>query len=148
MEIVDPVLWSNCLCLLRHSLLIFKRAELCTCPCHLQGGEFSGEKKSDAHERRRLVQLVHLQAREIEGLRDEIGLLSRKGGHILPPTAGGGPRGAGGGGGGGGGGPGAGEGSVGFMGGGVGYVGGPSPPPPSLPPVIPGTHQHRTHAQP
>ena len=37
-------------------------------------------------ERKRLVQLVQLQAQEIEALKDEILLLSRKGGHILPPA--------------------------------------------------------------
>ena len=52
----------------------------------MQGGEFSGERKSDIHERQRLIQLVHLQAQEVEALKEEITLLSRKGGHILPPT--------------------------------------------------------------
>ena len=51
-----------------------------------QGGEFSGERKSDIHERQRLIQLVHLQAQEVEALKEEITLLSRKGGHILPPA--------------------------------------------------------------
>lgn len=45
-----------------------------------------GEKKSDARERQRLMQLVQLQAQEIQALKEEIGLLSRKGGHILPPA--------------------------------------------------------------
>lgn len=32
------------------------------------------------------MQLVQLQAQEIDSLKDEITLLSRKGGHILPPS--------------------------------------------------------------
>ena len=51
-----------------------------------QGSEFSGVRKADVHERQRLIQLVHLQAQEIEALKEEITLLSRKGGHILPPA--------------------------------------------------------------
>ena len=54
--------------------------------CFLQGSEFSGPKKTDLHERQRLIQLVHLQAQEIDALKEEITLLSRKGGHILPPA--------------------------------------------------------------
>ncbi|XP_030833850.1 cilia- and flagella-associated protein 44 isoform X2 [Strongylocentrotus purpuratus] len=50
------------------------------------GGEFQGSRKADVVERKRLIQLVQLQAQEIEALKEEIGLLSRKGGHILPPT--------------------------------------------------------------
>ena len=52
----------------------------------MQGGEFTGVRKSDVHERQRLIQLVHLQAQEVEALKEEITLLSRKGGHILPPA--------------------------------------------------------------
>ena len=52
----------------------------------LQGTEFSGARKADLRERQRLVQLVQLQAQEIDALKDEITLLSRKGGHILPPA--------------------------------------------------------------
>lgn len=52
----------------------------------MQGSEFTGARKSDIHEKQRLVQLVHLQAQEIEALKEEIMLLSRKGGHILPPA--------------------------------------------------------------
>ena len=37
-------------------------------------------------ERQRLHTLVQLQAQEIEALKSEISVLSRKGGHILPPT--------------------------------------------------------------
>ena len=54
--------------------------------CCLQGDEYGGVRKGDMHERQRLVQLVHLQAQEIEALKEEITLLSRKGGHILPPA--------------------------------------------------------------
>ncbi|XP_064651335.1 cilia- and flagella-associated protein 44-like isoform X2 [Lineus longissimus] len=50
------------------------------------GTEFSGSRKADIHERQRLIQLVQLQAQEIEALKDEITLLSHKGGHILPPA--------------------------------------------------------------
>ncbi|XP_077985504.1 cilia- and flagella-associated protein 44-like isoform X2 [Glandiceps talaboti] len=50
------------------------------------GGEFQGVRKADIRERHRLIQLVQLQAQEIDALKEEIGLLSRKGGHILPPT--------------------------------------------------------------
>ncbi|XP_071957578.1 cilia- and flagella-associated protein 44-like isoform X2 [Antedon mediterranea] len=50
------------------------------------GGEFQGSRKADLEEKQRLIQLVQLQAQEIEALKEEISLLSRKGGHILPPT--------------------------------------------------------------
>ncbi|XP_063689301.1 cilia- and flagella-associated protein 44-like isoform X19 [Bolinopsis microptera] len=50
------------------------------------GGEYSGQRKADLKERQRLLQLVQLQAQEIDALKDEIGILSRKDGHILPPT--------------------------------------------------------------
>jgi len=49
------------------------------------GGEFRGNRKADLEERQRLVQLVQLQSQEIEALKDEISILSRKGGHIMPP---------------------------------------------------------------
>ncbi|XP_033126041.1 cilia- and flagella-associated protein 44-like [Anneissia japonica] len=52
----------------------------------LMGGEFQGSRKADLEEKQRLIQLVQLQAQEIEALKEEISLLSRKGGHILPPT--------------------------------------------------------------
>nr|CAB3230210.1 WD repeat-containing protein 52-like [Phallusia mammillata] len=48
--------------------------------------EERGKKKSEIREQHRLVQLVQLQAQEIQALKEEIGLLSRKGGHILPPA--------------------------------------------------------------
>lgn len=52
----------------------------------LQGGEFSGVRKADLHERQRLIQLVQLQAQEVDALKEEIVMLSHKGGHILPPA--------------------------------------------------------------
>jgi len=45
-----------------------------------------GDLKPDGHEQRQLLQLVRLQAADIEALRAEIQLLSHKGGHILPPS--------------------------------------------------------------
>ena len=56
------------------------------CVYVFKGGEFSGTRKADVHEGQRLIQLVHLQAQEIEALKEEITLLARKGGHILPPA--------------------------------------------------------------
>jgi len=52
----------------------------------LQGAEFRGVRTSEIEERKRLVHLVRLQATEIEALKDEIVMLSRKGGHVAPPT--------------------------------------------------------------
>ena len=51
-----------------------------------QGSAYGGVQKSEVDERQRLIQLVHLQAKEIEALKDEILMLSRKSGHILPPA--------------------------------------------------------------
>lgn len=51
------------------------------------GTELAVTRQADVRERGRLVQLVQLQAQEVEALKEEIGLLSRKGGHILPPAA-------------------------------------------------------------
>ena len=45
-----------------------------------------GEGQLEQQERQRLRQLVRLQAREVDAIREEIRLLSHKGGHILPPT--------------------------------------------------------------
>ncbi|KAK6963908.1 cilia- and flagella-associated protein 44 [Biomphalaria glabrata] len=50
------------------------------------GGDLTGPRQTDIKEKQRLIQLVQLQAQEIEALKEEIMLLSRKGGHILPPT--------------------------------------------------------------
>ena len=51
------------------------------------GTELAVTRQADVRERGRLVQLVQLQSQEVEALKEEIGLLSRKGGHILPPAA-------------------------------------------------------------
>ncbi|KAK6486478.1 cilia- and flagella-associated protein 44-like [Huso huso] len=48
--------------------------------------EFQGKRQEEVKDRQRLIQLVELQAQEIQALREEISLLSRKGGHILPPA--------------------------------------------------------------
>ncbi|RNA43265.1 cilia- and flagella-associated 44-like [Brachionus plicatilis] len=50
------------------------------------GQEMTSTSKKEIEERRRLHTLVQLQAQEIEALKTEISILSRKGGHILPPT--------------------------------------------------------------
>ncbi|XP_046572732.1 cilia- and flagella-associated protein 44-like isoform X2 [Haliotis rubra] len=50
------------------------------------GEEYTGQRKADLNEKQRLIQLVQLQAQEIDALKEEIMLLSRKGGHILPPA--------------------------------------------------------------
>ena len=46
----------------------------------------AGSTKKDLEERQRLHTLVQLQAQEVEALKAEIAILSRKGGHILPPS--------------------------------------------------------------
>ncbi|CAM4893268.1 unnamed protein product [Rotaria socialis] len=48
--------------------------------------EFTGPSKQSVEEFDRLCTLVQLQAQEIEALKAEIVILSRKGGHILPPN--------------------------------------------------------------
>ncbi|CAG5122903.1 unnamed protein product, partial [Candidula unifasciata] len=48
--------------------------------------EFKGQRQTDVREKHRLIQLVQLQAQEMDALKEEINLLSRKGGHILPPA--------------------------------------------------------------
>lgn len=50
-----------------------------------QGSEFQGDRKADEIERGRLAQLVQIQTSEIQQLEDEITILSRKGGHVMPP---------------------------------------------------------------
>jgi len=50
------------------------------------GSEFQGYRQADLEERQRLVQLVQLQAQEVDALKDEVSALSRKGGHVLPPA--------------------------------------------------------------
>lgn len=51
----------------------------------LVGIEYTGQKGAERQERERLFKLVSLQSQQIEGLKEEINILSRKGGHILPP---------------------------------------------------------------
>ena len=50
------------------------------------GDDLTGSSKKEIEERQRLHTLVQLQAQEVEALKAEIAILSRKGGHILPPT--------------------------------------------------------------
>ncbi|XP_069800651.1 cilia- and flagella-associated protein 44 isoform X2 [Dendropsophus ebraccatus] len=50
------------------------------------GEEFQGPRKADIQERQKLLQLVEIQAEEMESLKEEILLLSKKGGNILPPA--------------------------------------------------------------
>ncbi|XP_039600046.1 cilia- and flagella-associated protein 44 isoform X3 [Polypterus senegalus] len=50
------------------------------------GKQFHGKPQAEIEERQRLIELVEMQAQEIEILQDEIDILSRKGGHILPPA--------------------------------------------------------------
>lgn len=45
-----------------------------------------GEGQQEREERQRLMELVQLQANEAAAIREEIHLLSHKGGHILPPS--------------------------------------------------------------
>ncbi|XP_071995060.1 cilia- and flagella-associated protein 44 isoform X2 [Engystomops pustulosus] len=50
------------------------------------GEEFQGPRRADIQERQKLLQLVEMQAEEMESLKEEIILLSKKGGNILPPA--------------------------------------------------------------
>ncbi|KAG8430441.1 hypothetical protein GDO86_020595 [Hymenochirus boettgeri] len=50
------------------------------------GKEFKGPGKGVVNEREKLLQLVQMQVEEISSLKEEISLLSRKGGSILPPA--------------------------------------------------------------
>lgn len=54
--------------------------------CVCQGTQFQGRRHAEEDERQRLYQLVQSQAQEANALRQEINILSRKGGHILPPS--------------------------------------------------------------
>ncbi|XP_041923604.1 cilia- and flagella-associated protein 44 isoform X1 [Alosa sapidissima] len=49
------------------------------------GAQFQGGRRADAESKRGLQELVESQAQEGAMLRQEIAMLSRKGGHILPP---------------------------------------------------------------
>ncbi|MEE6520293.1 hypothetical protein FKM82_018134 [Ascaphus truei] len=50
------------------------------------GEEFQGPRKSEMKEMQKLIELVEIQADEIDHLKEEISLLSKKGGSILPPA--------------------------------------------------------------
>jgi hypothetical protein len=45
-----------------------------------------GIMRRDVEERNRLVQLVKLQAKEVDALKAEINMLRRKGGHVYTPA--------------------------------------------------------------
>nr|XP_006000125.2 PREDICTED: cilia- and flagella-associated protein 44 [Latimeria chalumnae] len=48
--------------------------------------DFQEKRKAEIEERQKMIQLIQLQANEIISLKEEICLLSKKGGHILPPV--------------------------------------------------------------
>ncbi|KAM3837851.1 cilia- and flagella-associated protein 44 [Vipera latastei] len=50
------------------------------------GAEFQGPRRADIEEREKLIALVQLQAQEVEVLKEEITLLSRKDGRIFPAS--------------------------------------------------------------
>lgn len=50
------------------------------------GGDNAGIMRRDVEERNRLVQLVKLQAKEVDALKAEINMLRRKGGHVYTPA--------------------------------------------------------------
>ncbi|XP_069058886.1 cilia- and flagella-associated protein 44 isoform X1 [Pleurodeles waltl] len=50
------------------------------------GEEFRGPRRADLEDKERLIELVEVQLLEIDALKEEICLLSRKGGSILPPA--------------------------------------------------------------
>uniref|UniRef100_A0A8C5M7X7 Cilia- and flagella-associated protein 44 n=1 Tax=Leptobrachium leishanense TaxID=445787 RepID=A0A8C5M7X7_9ANUR len=50
------------------------------------GEEFQGLRNAEVKERKKLLRVVEAQAEEIESLKEEISLLSKKGGSILPPA--------------------------------------------------------------
>merc|ERR1711915_896962 len=50
------------------------------------GESYTKTHQVDLQEKRKLVQLVQLQQQEVEALKQEINILSQKGGHILPPS--------------------------------------------------------------
>jgi len=63
---------------------------LTVCDFCLQRAQLGGggglQQSGMTEERDRITQLVQLQAQEIDSLKDEILLLSRKGGHVMPPS--------------------------------------------------------------
>uniref|UniRef100_A0A803J8E9 Cilia- and flagella-associated protein 44 n=1 Tax=Xenopus tropicalis TaxID=8364 RepID=A0A803J8E9_XENTR len=50
------------------------------------GEEFKGPRRAETKERQKLLHLVQMQTEEISNLKEEISLLSKKGGSILPPA--------------------------------------------------------------
>lgn len=50
-----------------------------------QGNAFQGPRKADTVAREKVTQLIHFQAERILALKEEIALLRKKGGLILPP---------------------------------------------------------------
>ena len=53
----------------------------------MQGVGVSGSSRLlEPEEKARLLQIVRLQNREIDSLKEEISLLTCKGGHVLPPS--------------------------------------------------------------
>uniref|UniRef100_A0A671DQ09 Cilia- and flagella-associated protein 44 n=1 Tax=Rhinolophus ferrumequinum TaxID=59479 RepID=A0A671DQ09_RHIFE len=50
-----------------------------------QGNAFQGLRKADIVAREKVIELIHLQAERIMALKEEIALLRKKGGFILPP---------------------------------------------------------------
>ncbi|XP_004675512.1 PREDICTED: cilia- and flagella-associated protein 44 [Condylura cristata] len=50
-----------------------------------QGNAFQGPRKADIVARKKVTELIHIQAERISALKEEIALLRRKGGLILPP---------------------------------------------------------------
>ena len=55
-----------------------------TSSVHVSDGS-AGDEKSDS-DRRQLLQLVHIQEKEIDALKAEIHVLRRKGGHVYTPS--------------------------------------------------------------
>lgn len=45
-----------------------------------------GDRYMSDHEHEKLLEIVRLQALDIDGVKSEIQILQHKGGHILPPT--------------------------------------------------------------
>lgn len=55
------------------------------CVFFQQGNAFQGLRKADIVAREKATELIHLQAERIVALKEEIALLRKKGGFILPP---------------------------------------------------------------
>lgn len=51
----------------------------------LQGNAFQGPRKADIEARERVTELIQVQAERIQALKEEIALLRKKGGLLLPP---------------------------------------------------------------